>query len=943
MENNFNAVASEPQPLATADQYEATFWQHWRAQLRLVLRKPWLAAAWLKQSRSLFQRFNRIYANLCQQPRPVRRRLQRQLGATLAGAALALALANAPVQAADFTANDQPTLIAAIDAANNETTNPGADTITLTDNITLTTFLTDTAFTEIAIALPPISSTITIEGAGYTIARDSNITETFGILMVAPTSTLTLNDATLSGAVGVMGAVFNWGGTLTVNDSTFTGNFGFLGGAIGAKYGTTTIHNSTFTNNIGKYGGALMLLAPPYADASATIVGSTITNNIALGGAGGILAAQSVTITNTIIDQNMAKYGSGGGIMNGFGALPGGALTITGSSLTDNVAMGNEEGGGWGGGLYNSNGAVTFTDSTISGNSSGFSGGGLVNLYQPTAPPRAAKPAAPAAVTAQLQAHGIDAAQLQAWEATATRLLGQRANAAALRSCVCSGATMTLVNSTVSNNSAGQNTSTPRTNDDDGGGIVNAGGELTLTNSTVSGNQAPNNAGPFKSFGGGIYNTYNGVMTLNNSTLTGNSAARAGGGIYNSSSSGGMTLSRSIISGNKAPNCAEIDNYSKNGTTAPYTVDAFNLIGHRSLTNAKAFGCTDAVFTPGASDLIATSDGSRPTPLSRILNTTLADNGGPTLTHALVAGSPAFNTGGVSGLTTDQRGTARPQGPADDIGAVEMPAATITIALESNPKLPTNLGFVGTLGGFLLDDPDVDDSDAYTNTRSFSVIPDVYTVRRNNPISWLTTAIACTPSSNAVTNLAQRSATLTVAANDAVTCTFTVDRAVQITARAFNDLVRINAGFGLRNASDPLLEGWAMSVATNPTTTVTSGPTAATATAGLYQINFPDLPAGDYTVCTVLPDGTWTPTTPTALDPNFAKYCKAVTLAPGQRATVLFGAYQASVVASESFTPADELITDEDSIITLPYDPAEDETVTEEDGLSRTFLPLIKR
>jgi hypothetical protein len=111
----------------------------------------------------------------------------------------------------------------------------------------------------------------------------------------------------------------------------------------------------------------------------------------------------------------------------------------------------------------------------------------------------------------------------------------------------------------------------------------------------------------------------------------------------------------------------------------------------------------------------------------------------------------------------------------------------------------------------------------------------------------------------------------------------------------------------------------------------------------LYQINFPNLPAGDYTVCTVLPDGTWTPTTPTALDPNFAKYCKAVTLAPGQRATVLFGAYQASVVASESFTPADELITDEDSIITLPYDPAEDETVTEEDGLSRTFLPLIKR
>jgi hypothetical protein len=58
---------------------------------------------------------------------------------------------------------------------------------------------------------------------------------------------------------------------------------------------------------------------------------------------------------------------------------------------------------------------------------------------------------------------------------------------------------------------------------------------------------------------------------------------------------------------------------------------------------------------------------------------------------------------------------------------------------------------------------------------------------------------------------------------------------------------------------------------------------------------------------------------------------------------VLFGAYQPTVVASEAFTPEDERITDEDAIVDQPYDPAEDETATEEDGLPRLFLPLVVR
>jgi hypothetical protein len=68
-----------------------------------------------------------------------------------------------------------------------------------------------------------------------------------------------------------------------------------------------------------------------------------------------------------------------------------------------------------------------------------------------------------------------------------------------------------------------------------------------------------------------------------------------------------------------------------------------------------------------------------------------------------------------------------------------------------------------------------------------------------------------------------------------------------------------------------------------------------------------------------------------------------VTLTPGQAATVLFGAYQPAIVASETLTPEEELITDDDAIVNLPYDPAEDEMTTDEEGARRLFLPLVAR
>ena len=75
----------------------------------------------------------------------------------------------------------------------------------------------------------------------------------------------------------------------------------------------------------------------------------------------------------------------------------------------------------------------------------------------------------------------------------------------------------------------------------------------------------------------------------------------------------------------------------------------------------------------------------------------LTDNGGPTLTHALLPGSPAIDAitdAAACTLAADQRGVARPQGSACDIGAVEEIVCDVSIAI-SPASLPN--GQVGDL------------------------------------------------------------------------------------------------------------------------------------------------------------------------------------------------------------------------------------------------------
>jgi hypothetical protein len=301
--------------------------------------------------------------------------------------------------------------------------------------------------------------------------------------------------------------------------------------------------------------------------------------------------------------------------------------------------------------------------------------------------------------------------------------------------------------------------------------------------------------------------------------------------------------------------------------------------------------------------------------------------------HGLLLGTPPAlsytpNTGfvGTDSFTfvaSDGQSESAPALVTINVGALPPPTtANVTIVLDMQPNSAVNQSFVGSLGNFRLDDASPDDNDGVTNRRTFTVAPGSYTVRHNKT-TWVTTALACTPNTGAAVDLNAGSVALTLVAGDNVTCTFTQVRSAQITARAFEDRVRTGTNLGRRNAGDPWLPGRSMTLFTAPGAPVATLVTEGTAVAGLFEAVFRFLRPGAYMLCTTLPAG-WTTTTPAAIDPAYGQACKPVTLNPGQAATLLFGAYPPVVAAeSESFTPEEEVITDNDTLIDLPEDTTE--------------------
>lgn len=492
------------------------------------------------------------------------------------------------------------------------------------------------------IKLPPGTYILAIAGTGEDEALTGDLDLTTKLAISGAGRTKTIIDGNNLDQVFDIAAnitVEISGVTVTGGKSTTTDRGGGL--AIDEK-GTLTLINSTVSGNNAVSGGGL------YVDEGSrvTLTNSWVDDNEAFEG-GGIYVNKNarLTVINSQVTKNTSD-GGGGGIFTNEGSM----VTITNSQMSGNMIIGSD-----GGAIYMGYSSLTLTNSQVTGNSTINWGGGIYVDHS----------------------------------------------------------TLTLTNSQVTGNTAGI----------DGGGIFGDNGLLTLTNSQVSGNSASGGGGIYVDDestliftngqissntslnfeGGGIFSE--GAGTLVNSTISGNSALTDGGGLYidggtfnlhnvtitnntadsdgNDSGQGGgvyifspgatLTMTNSIIAGNLDLSSAGNQHPDCSG----------QLIGGGYNLIEDTTGC----FAGG--DLTGNLTGLSPNlgPLQ--------DNGGASLTHALLAGSPAIDAGNPAGcldplgltLTTDQRGFVRPVDGGSGSARCDMGA------YEFNPSPPPALSF----------------------------------------------------------------------------------------------------------------------------------------------------------------------------------------------------------------------------------------------------------
>ncbi|MEO0536000.1 MAG: filamentous hemagglutinin N-terminal domain-containing protein [Cyanobacteria bacterium P01_A01_bin.123] len=427
---------------------------------------------------------------------------------------------------------------------------------------------------------------------------------------------------------------------LTISNGSTTGNGGgILNNAAGA---TLSLSNATVSgNSAGDRGGGIYTLG------AVTLSNATVSGNSSTGNGGGIYARNgAIAMTNSTVSGNSSNQ-YGGGIYTRS------VITVTNSTVSGNSSRRN------GGGLYSRSGAITVTNSTVSGNSSNRHGGGIWSRNR--------------SITLTDSTVSGNSARVSVGGAYSSHI--------------------TVTNSTVSGNSAG----------DLGGGLY-ATGSLTITNSTVSGNSATNKgggayhrnhatitnstiSGNSSNRGGGMYARGGGDVTVINSTVSGNSANDRGGGIFMRNRNGGdLILSNATV----GFNTANVDgggifvNTTRNniinnsivannnaGRSGP---DISANLNSSTITNSliqDTTGITAGAPTNGVDGNIIGQDP---------LLAPLVNNGGPTQTHALLAGSPAINGSGVGATPNDQRGVAAID--TRDIGAFEFVAVADQSTLD---------------------------------------------------------------------------------------------------------------------------------------------------------------------------------------------------------------------------------------------------------------------
>jgi len=416
--------------------------------------------------------------------------------------------------------------------------------------------------------------------------------------------------------------------------------------------------------------------------AALTVTDCVISGNSTVGGLGGAIYNNStgpVTVSNTTMSGNSA--GRGGALFNNSTA----PVTITNCTFSNNLSNGSSTVGG--GGIYNnSTGTVNMTNSRLAQNratasgANSASGGGIFN----------------ASGTVNVTNSTLESNQVACPNGNASG--GGIFN---------ESGTVNVSNSAFAGNDCGPINGANFFVAASGGGIFSASGGLNVANTTLSNNSTfAINSGSAR--GAGIFvNT--GTVNLTNSTLSGNFCSGApspmmfGGGIFNAAGTVNVKSTIIALSTLVAQDGTQGSNPDASG---PFTSQGFNLIGKRD----GSTGFTQSTDQTGtvAAPLDPKLDGRR-------------DNGGPTLTIALLPGSPAIDKGtsqcltcGLTGvLTTDQRVTGFPRtigdprvpnaagGDGTDIGAFELQTVSSTLANIST-RLAVQTGDNVLIGGFIV-------------------------------------------------------------------------------------------------------------------------------------------------------------------------------------------------------------------------------------------------
>ena len=412
----------------------------------------------------------------------------------------------------------------------------------------------------------------------------------------------------------------------------------------------------------GAYGGCIR------SNGNVELIGSTVTSCTVQSAApaaskihvygGGIFANGNVTLTGSTVSGNSATS-------TNYNVKGGGVFAIGNVLATHSVISGNYGKGGGsrslGGGIHAGTGDITLSYSTVSGNTlnsiaygvygGGVSSdsGGLVASYSTISGNSVSSGAEYAAGGAIFVQHNVTLRKATISGNYSSAAIG---GIAALSSGANNTNTFYMIASTVSSNSAAGLV----------GGIGVDSGTTKIYNSTVAFNAASGASASDQVYGPGLaLNAAHGPMSV--------------------------TLSSNLLSNNTYDAGVEGDLTTANSSAHAITFNA-----------SPANNFIRASYVPAAAASQLPND-TLSGPSCPLLGP-LRNNGGPTLTHALLSGSLAINHGNnAKSLMEDQRGVLAdvmpfkyplPSGAAADIGSYEVTQADIVFngGFDGCPALP---------------------------------------------------------------------------------------------------------------------------------------------------------------------------------------------------------------------------------------------------------------